>query len=96
MTRAELLRLIGRHDVRRHPTLGRVDRKASEPTMAPTNGLTPAITVPGPKTYLHREGDRIAFAEWSDSRPRVPVIWVSYAAWKQKCPAIVQENVDQP
>jgi hypothetical protein len=84
VTKAELLRLAGHHAIRRRPTLGPSDRHAAhDPTMAPTGGLTPAIVSPGLKTYVYAAGDgRVAVAQWADTRPRVPVSWLSAEAWR--------------
>jgi hypothetical protein len=51
--------------------------------MRPTRGLTPAFTTPGPKRYVYFGRDRVALAIWDDDRPRVPVRWVSHAAWRK-------------
>ena len=57
-------------------SLGKRLRKPrfSEPTMAPTHGLTPAIVVPGRKTYTWACAAGIYYAEWDSDEMRVPVI----------------------
>ena len=83
VTKTELEKLLGRRPtVRRHPTLGRADRRAlSEPSMAPTGGLTPAITSPGLKTYLYACRRGVAIAQWTGNVVRQPVTWLSWEEW---------------
>ena len=67
--------------------LARLGRKAQrprhrDPSMAPTRGLTPANTVPGPKAYVYFAPTRVAVATWTDARDRVPVTWITYDRWR--------------
>jgi hypothetical protein len=60
-----------------------------EPTMAPTKGLTPTITGPGRRTYLHFEAKGVAIATWNDARERAQVEWLSYEDWRRRCSTVV-------
>jgi hypothetical protein len=87
ISKAELQRLLGkRPQIRRFAPL-QIKKSGGEfrtdAVMAPTRGLTPAITVPGPKRYWHASLQGIAIAEWNDERPRVPVTWVTWDAWRR-------------
>src|SRR5262245_1116094 len=86
LTKAELARLAGAGaTIRRRPTFGKCDRKGhSEPTMAPTHGLTPAITAganTGLTSYLYFCRKGVALATWSDERDRVPIRWLTWPEW---------------
>jgi len=62
--------------------------KERDPQMAPSRGLTPAITGPGRRTYMHFEAKGVALATWNDERDRVPVEFISYQEWERRCAAV--------
>jgi hypothetical protein len=86
-TKAELLRAVGRSNIRPAvrglgPLADSPKRpKTAEPSMAPTNGLTPAIPGTGSKRYVYFGARGVAWAVWSDARERVPVTWMTEAEW---------------
>jgi len=84
ITRAELAQLGARPGIRRFPRFApKPDRpRHRDPSMAPTRGLTPANTVPGPKAYVYFAPTRVAIATWHDARDRVPVTWITYERWR--------------
>ena len=54
--------------------------------MAPTRGMTPVITGPGKRTYMHHEAKGSVILTWDDERERVPVVWIPIeecATWEQ-------------
>lgn len=98
-TPAALRAALGRRGtIRRHPTIGPPDRRRvdPEPAMAPTRGLTPAITTAGPKTYEHGAARGVAWAAWADARERVPVRWFSWEEWRARPLPAAPPRVDNP
>jgi hypothetical protein len=61
-----------------------------DPSMAPSrDNLSPVITGPGRRTYMHFEARGAAIVTWDDGRDRARVDWISYETWKKLCTVVV-------
>lgn len=83
MTRAELLKAVGRRELRRRPTFGPADRPKREDPL-PRRGWSWRITGPGPKLSLNFLADGVEYARWDDERDEIQVSFITYEEWNKK------------